>query len=84
MRIKQNQFSPVPVTCLFAIPVVGPQIMMPPETPQPGVTKKLRRPKLQRQNTTLFTEDKIQDTQQRPIEQFPADFFSDLDVRDVN
>ena len=84
LRIKQIQFVAVPVTCLFAVPVAPPQMMAampppPPETPQPGVTKKLRRPKLQRQNTVPVSDDKIQESQQRPMEQFPTDFFSDLD-----
>ena len=87
LRIKQVQFVQVPVTCLFSAPVAMPHLvtaMNPPETPQPGVTKKLRRTKAQRQNTTPVVEDKIQENHVRPMEQYPTDFFTDLDFEEAN
>ena len=88
LRICQIQFSPLTVQCLFNMgnPLIAqPQnvtAMNPPDTPQPGQTKKLRRPKLQRQNAVV--ESKIQENSQRPVEQFPTDFFADLDFDEMN
>ena len=59
-----------------------------PETPQPGIgpmsltqptqpTKKGRKPKLQRQNAVMDTN---QNQEQPRLESLPADFFNDLDL----
>ena len=89
LRICQIQFCPIIVECLFNTPLapVGQSqnttVMNPPQTPQPGQSKKLKRPtKLQRQNAVI--EKPIRQIDQRPVEQFPADFFSDLDFDDNN
>lgn len=87
LRICQIQYCPIAVQCLFSTPiapVAQPQNttpMIPPQTPQPGVSKKLKRPtKLQRQNAVI--EKPIREIDQRQVEQFPADFFADLDFDD--
>ena len=87
-RICQVQFNPIAIQCLFNAPTLPPQnmaAMNPPETPQPGQTKKLtRRPKLQRQNAVIETKAQEMETM-RPMGQFPGDsLFSDLDFGDSN
>ena len=57
--------------------------MIPPQTPQPSQSKKLKRPtKLQPQNAVI--EKPVREIDQRQVKQFPADFFSDLDFDDNN
>lgn len=92
LRICQVQFIPLTILCLFDKSNVTPTVFKDqsqavnhnqlvknlPETPQPGTTKKIRRPRLQRQNAV--TETKVQESMQQPMEKFPTDFFDDLDL----
>lgn len=81
VRICQVQFIPVTIQCLFPCfsatqPGVASQDKVP-EAPQPDITanlitKKTRRPRLQRQNA--MTENR-----QQKLQTLPAEFFADLD-----
>ena len=89
-RIRPCMFAPVAASNLndnrswYNNPSMVANTLVPPQTPQPGaepvtLTKKGRKPKLNRQNA--ISEAKIQQRQeQRKMDTLPSDFFNDLDL----